>query len=318
LEGCVRARVCACCACYAPTLPTRANLCQHVTPRSLNTQKKTIARRYGLHAANGNASAGTFGARSLVAGARHPIRIRMYDHTSAQVVQLYWRAASGGAWTPVPFSAFWAVPVDPPTYASVRTLGYPEPRAIVAPTAPAPPPHRDDAAGRGAGLARAPAHRPRLYLVLGGDGESEAAAAAAAGVAANSPNTSARFLFGCLPNSLLSRALTPNMFSPLFVPQSFFRTRRRKATPRSTTRSPPSLSRSPTLACPSSTRLRWSTTVRARTHARACTRRESCRALRQCCLLRCGAVRGRHAHHHNACSLTHVCTHSPPNPNKKT
>lgn len=122
-----------------------------MTARSLNTQK-TIARRYGLLAANGNAS-GTFGARSLVAGARYPIRIRMYDHTSAQVVQLYWRAASGGAWTPVPFSAFWAVPVDPPTYASVRTLGYPEPRAIVAPTAPAPPPMMRQGVAQGS-LAR--------------------------------------------------------------------------------------------------------------------------------------------------------------------
>ena len=91
------------------------------------TQKKRI--RYGLHGSGG--PAGSFGTRNLVAGTRYPIRIRFHEHGGGQVVQLYWRAP-GGTWGQVPWNYFYAVPTNPPTYSSVRTLGYPEPRILSA------------------------------------------------------------------------------------------------------------------------------------------------------------------------------------------
>ena len=61
----------------------------------------------------------------------YPIRIRMHENLGVQAIQLYWRAP-GGVWAKVPFSAFYSVPTNPPTYASVRTQGYPEPRSLSA------------------------------------------------------------------------------------------------------------------------------------------------------------------------------------------
>ena len=83
-----------------------------------------------MHPAAG-APTGVFGTRSLTAGSMYPIRIRMHENLGVQAIQLYWRAP-GGAWAKVPFSAFYSVPTNPPTYASVRTQGYPEPRILSA------------------------------------------------------------------------------------------------------------------------------------------------------------------------------------------
>ena len=94
-----------------------------------HTHAHTNTSRYGLHGQAPNPPSGTTGIRNLVAGTRYPIRIRFFDYTGTQLLQLYWRqGGTSNAWTPVPFSAFYAVPTNPPTYASVRTLGYPEPR----------------------------------------------------------------------------------------------------------------------------------------------------------------------------------------------
>ena len=82
----------------------------------------------------------------------YPIRIRMHENLGVQAIQLYWRAP-GGTWAKVPFSAFYAVPVDPPTYASVRTLGYPEPRVVPTPGPPPPPPMMKNGVQQGS-LAR--------------------------------------------------------------------------------------------------------------------------------------------------------------------
>ena len=83
-----------------------------------------------MHAPAGGPT-GSFGTRSLVAGTRYPVRIRMHEHGGGELVQPYWRAM-GDAWSQVPWSAFWAVPSNPPSYASVRSLGYPEPRNLAA------------------------------------------------------------------------------------------------------------------------------------------------------------------------------------------
>lgn len=113
---------------------------KHPPHSHTHTHKKNNTNRYGLHAAEG-ATAGAwwpgrnsvFGTRSLVAGTLYPIRLRMSENYGAQLVALYWRAP-GGTWDQVPWSAFSTHPANPPSYASVRTLGYPEPRNLAATT----------------------------------------------------------------------------------------------------------------------------------------------------------------------------------------
>lgn len=104
---------------------------QH-TPPTQNTTQKNTTIRYALHPI-ANAPSGTFGTRSLTAGALYPIRMGVAENLGVQALHLYWRAAPGGTWGKVPFSAFYSVP-NTPTYASVRTQGYPEPRVAPATT----------------------------------------------------------------------------------------------------------------------------------------------------------------------------------------